>query len=437
MKKSNIVSFLIMLIILASIVTLAPADQSISERENRRVVPFPEMTLQTLLNGDFGRQFEVWLGDQVGFRSSFINASMSVTKVMGIAPPAMKSVIMSYDISMETIGISPDDSASSEMHFDDNIQSNIVSSSDIGIAEESIGINDMSQITQKLYINPIGTGQLTESLLVFDDRIVELFYSNQSAIELYADVLNQYRDSLPINVRMFSIIVPTQIEFLPEIYQALCDSQIDAIEKSYALLSEGITSVNVSKHFSQHINEYLYFRTDHHWTALGAYYAYAAFAEVANLSCVPISEYTTSSYSDFLGYLYYKAPIESIKENPDTIDTFCYTGSLETTVPLLLSFFENEPVSYGVFLGGDHALLLVETSIENGKSAIIIKDSYANCFIPWLAPHYERLIVLDPRMYEGSVTMLINEYDEVDLIFLNYALILSYTTFIESMLKIL
>ncbi|MCL2045211.1 MAG: DHHW family protein [Oscillospiraceae bacterium] len=436
MKKVNLLSFLAILLVLSLVVLLAPADTSISERENRSVAKFPEITTASLLNGDFGRQFEEWLADQVAFRSEFISVSMSITEAMGVTPPVMGA---SSTISNPSTGspVSPVDETNNAplLGSDDNNQS---TQADTNESDSNIDSTQTPVVERVKYIIPEGVGRYGGWLLSFDDRIMEVFIDNPSATELYSDIINQYRISLGENTRIFSLLIPSQFEFIPEIYTSLGDPQIETINAAYSQMVDGITPIDAYGALSQHLDEYIYYRTDHHWTALGAYYVYEAFAHAAGIDPIPLSEYDVSIHPDFLGYLFNQSPSDVIKDKPDTIYAYEYKGTLETSIPLLIKPDDNNQVaSYHIFLGGDHDIFTIDTSVDNGKTAVIIKDSYANCFIPWLAPHYERIIIIDPRTYEGSVSDIISLYDEVDLIFLNYVFLISYATEIEKILNVL
>jgi hypothetical protein len=283
---------------------------------------------------------------------------------------------------------------------------------------------------------PEGAGRVKGPILVFDDRLVELFGYSKRSSERYAGVINGFREVLPESVRVFSLVVPTQIEFVPEVYREISDSELEAITTVYDALAEGVISVDAYSEIAKHTEEYLYFRTDHHWTALGAYYAYRAFADAAGFAPKELSEYEEIAIPGFLGYLYNRAPSQSLREKPDTIYCYRYKGELETSSKLLYLPGKNGAATYSVFLGGDHPKLTVTTSVKNGKTAVIIKDSFANAFIPWLAPHYENLVVLDPRHFEGSARDVISGYENVDLIFLDYAITTSFGDFITAIERI-
>jgi hypothetical protein len=282
-------------------------------------------------------------------------------------------------------------------------------------------------------IVPEGAGRVVGTLLAFDDRLAEIFNADERAFKRFADAVNSCKQGLPENVRVFSLLAPTQIEFFPEEYRAVSDSEKDAIDYVYSLLDPGIIAVDAYKSIESHIGEYLYFRTDHHWTALGAYYAYRAFAESAGFAPIELDLYEEIPIPDFIGLLYNMLPSESLLSNPDTLSYYRYKGKLETSQKLIYMPQEGNKLTYRVFMGGDRPAYTVQTSVKNGRTALIVKDSYANALIPWLIPHYETVVVIDPRRKDYQISENIGRFGDVDVIFINYALTATFDDFIDAM----
>ena len=276
--------------------------------------------------------------------------------------------------------------------------------------------------------------RISGGTLVLTDRLMEIYLKNDWTAARYCEVISSYRESFGDGVRMFSLIAPTQLEFSQEKYRELADSQRDTISHiSAELENAGLIPVDAYAAIAEHTGEYIYFRTDHHWTARGAYYAYTAFAEAAGFEPVPIEDYSYNSAGGFYGYLYNREPVSGMES--DTIEWYDYAN----IVPETEVFFPpkaGEKVTYNMFLNGDHDKLIINTGQSTGKTAVIIKASYANAFIPWLVPHYDTIVVLDPRKFEGSACEIIAEYDNVDVLFVNYVFSTTFADFIEMMDKI-
>ena len=258
----------------------------------------------------------------------------------------------------------------------------------------------------------------------------ERYRENTRAARRYAEILNSYMGKIPEGVRVFSMLAPIRVEFMSG-YAATNDSQLDTIGKIYDILDGNIIRTPTYDMLAAHSDEYIYFRTDHHWTALGAYYAYLSFTEAAGFAPVEINNYIEHSIPGFLGSFAKGTQNRNVREHPDTL----YYYELDSVVSFSRKLFvipeDLSKLSYRVFMGGDYAKLDYTSSNKNGRTLVIIKDSYANALIPWLSPHYERVIVIDPRQYSGSVTKLLGELEQADLLFMNYVAATAMSDFIE------
>ena len=259
----------------------------------------------------------------------------------------------------------------------------------------------------------------------------ERYREKERSAKRYAEILNSYAKRLPEDVRIFSMIAPIRVEFMGENYAASNDSQLATIEKINDLLDERIIRTATYDRLATHRDEYIYFRTDHHWTALGAYYAYLSFAEAAFIAPVTIDKYIEHSIPGFLGSFAKGTKNKTTLEHPDTL----YYYTLDTGVGFSRRLFvipeDMSKLSYRVFMGGDYAKLDYTSTNTNGKTLVVVKDSYANALLPWLSPSYERIIVIDPRQYTGSVTKLIEGLENVDLLFVDYVAATAMADYIE------
>ncbi len=166
-----------------------------------------------------------------------------------------------------------------------------------------------------------------------------------------------------------------------------------------------------------HEEEAIYYRTDHHWTSLGAYYGYLAWAEATGRKPYPYNKDDMAvAAEDFLGTLHSKTNLD-IESEP--IFYFQETANMPVTVTYDLqkkaeSIYEASHLDtknkYGFFLDDNHAFVEINTGNNTGKNLFVIKDSYANCLIPLLLPHYDNIYVLDLRYYNGRLYPLMNQY---------------------------
>ncbi|MCL2498130.1 MAG: DHHW family protein [Symbiobacteriaceae bacterium] len=268
------------------------------------------------------------------------------------------------------------------------------------------------------------------SLLVFPDRLMELFTYNEYGCLRFAQAVEGLAEALEGKGRVFAMLVPTPIAYIEEQWSEVTASQKDAIAKTYSNLDKAC-GVDVYGALQGRGEEYLYFRTDHHWTALGAYYAYRAFAETAGFQPLSLDAYDSFALPGFLGYLYNLSPSPFLYDHPDTIIYYSLKEPPVLSQPLIYLPSGDQPLSYRIFMGGDYPFDAVYTAVENGKTCAVIKDSYGNAFIPWLVPHYENILIFDPRHYEGSLLTALARYQDIDLIVLDYTLVTRYPEYAE------
>lgn len=177
--------------------------------------------------------------------------------------------------------------------------------------------------------------------------------------------------------------------------------------------------IDVYGALKEHAAEEIYYRTDHHWTSLGAYYGYVEWAETVHVYPLlrnPQMRETVSE--DFLGTLHSRI---NLSMEPDQIQYFPQTENspVEITYDFgrtATSFYEpkylNTKNKYGYFLDDNHALAEIHTSRHNGRKLFVLKDSYANNVIPMLAQHYEYVYVVDPRYFNGRLFEFMEHYGD-------------------------
>jgi len=376
--------FLIMILVFFTLVLL-PQDEMASVKENRPLAEMPEITLEKVLSGKFSTEYENYVNDNVSLRSKWVELGMEFEKIRGINLKNSEKIV---DL-----------------------------------------INGMRLILSR-------------------GKIMEVYKEKPDVVQKYIDVLNRYSSDYSGKSDVYLMLVPTQIEFNDSQYSILADSQKKTINNIYSSL-ENVETVNVYDKLKQHMNEYIYFRTDHHWTQRGGYYGYQALMEAKGEKAFPLEDMTIKKAGAFLGYLYNQANIDEYAQYADEIE---YLEAGENYTVRSAGFDNGVPfesqnkmydipaigtgTNYNMFMGGDHQFAQIDTNIKNGQIALVIKDSYANTVIPLMTNNYEKIIVIDPRSYQGTVESIVDEYDVDDIIFINYTLTATLPNFIDSVEKI-
>jgi hypothetical protein len=258
-----------------------------------------------------------------------------------------------------------------------------------------------------------------DAIIISGDRIMEIVHSNKNFNQKYADMLKRLQDALP-GRNVISMVVPNSYAFYaPSTHTQGGRNQQQMIENLYALYDPRIIAVDAYTPISAFSHEYLYFRTDHHWTARGAYRAYTGFCAAMGFEPSDIETWEQGEYTGFLGYLYAVAKkhpqAAAAAANPDTAEFFvpptAYVAALYDdtkmqngkSIPVVNTAMSDKVGNkYLCFITGDQPLIHINTEVKNGRSIAIVKESYANAFIPFLLAHYEDIYVLDFRKFNGS-----------------------------------
>ena len=200
------------------------------------------------------------------------------------------------------------------------------------------------------------------------------------------------------------------------------DAYLDQL--SAAVQAAGGRFVDVRQTLAEHKDEYIYYRTDHHWTSLGAYYAYQQLCGTLSLTPFDPAAHTALTAENFYGTHYSKA--RTWNAVPDTITYYDLPNSLTIynvtaagqpadgqTTGLYDTDKLNVYDKYAMFLHGNNGLSRIEG--DGTGRILVIKDSYANCFAPYLTANYAQIDVVDFRNYNYGLDQLIadNDYDQI------------------------
>lgn len=229
-----------------------------------------------------------------------------------------------------------------------------------------------------------------------------------------------YINELAKGFHVYVGLAPTATKVLEDklpIYATPYDEEL-YISTFYNNLSEQVMKLDFLNALKMHQDEYIYYKTDHHWTTLGAYYAYTEFCKSAGIVPLSLNDFKIEEVSNsFYGTLFSKGNFTFA--SPDAVQLFhpnqvetvevSYEGSGKTTSTLYEYSHLDTKDKYSIFLDNNHPLIKITTSVKNGRKLLVIKDSYANCFIPFLTNHFEEIQILDLRLMTAPVTTLAKE----------------------------
>lgn len=274
------------------------------------------------------------------------------------------------------------------------------------------------------------------NVVLIGDAAYELYSYTDKTAEKYASYVNKAAEELAGEAKVYDVIIPLSSGItLPDNYydKISSSSQKRAMESIIDKLSDDVKAVNMYDNLMKHRNEYIYFRTDHHWTALGAYYGYEAFCDAKGVIPITLDRHESIEFEGFLGSFYNDTNKNKVLEkNPDTIEAY-YPISPDTSLVYtttngsrnswdVIYDVTDYPASikYSTFIAGDNPYTVITNkNLQDGSSCIVVKESFGNAFVPFLVDHYEKVYVVDYRYWEGDLVQLAKEKKADDVIFLN------------------
>lgn len=243
------------------------------------------------------------------------------------------------------------------------------------------------------------------------------------------DKLAQYVNDFSENYNTYMMIAPSSLTVLDSKLPNFLDKDIEreAIDDFINRLNSNINNVPITETMKSHEDEYIYYRTDHHWTTLGAYYAYVNLCDKLGIESLDIDNFNIKEVSNkFYGtlfskgnFMFAKPDVINIfypKENTDVIVDYVYSN--KTTNTLYEMSYLTRKDKYGVFLDNNHPLVKITSTANTGKRIAIIKDSYSHSLIPFLVNHYDEIHVIDLRQFKGSVKQYLSVNKLEDVLFI-------------------
>lgn len=278
-------------------------------------------------------------------------------------------------------------------------------------------------------------------LLVVEDSAYEYYNFVTDLAKEYITAVVNAGSKLAGKATVYDMVIPTSIDImLPESYieknSLNTSDQKKAIDEyilpSITAQDPSIKTVSIFDTLKAHANEYLYFRTDHHWTQLGAYYGYVEFCKARGFEPVALDQFDRADYTGYLGSFYTATNSAALAANPDTVEAYIpradvnlsFTQTDGQTVeswPLIADGEQYDTTSkYIAYCAGDQPYEeIVNNDMAEGPSIVVVKESFGNCFLPFLVNHYKNVYVVDYRSYTGTVTDLVNSTGATDVLLLN------------------
>ena len=366
MKKSNIVfslSFLIV-ILFFFFYNVFVEDKTFSYNENRELTQQPKLSVETLLNGSYMKDVEVYVNDQIAFRDMFVKLSTNVKLMLG-----QKEVNNVY-------------------------------------------------ICEDYLIEKFEKSKLDDKLLEQNLRYIEEF-------------MTKYDNS-------YISIIPTSTEILGYKLSRYTENinQKETIER----IVQGKNNIDIYSKLFEHNREDIYYRTDHHWTSLGAYYAYVSICKKLGLSTIDLEDFNVEVIdNEFSGTIQSKVNLDF---GYDTLYKYTVKGLQpkykrvvdENFKEVSNTLYDESKLEtkekYAVYIGGNSAITRIysENIKEDKGRLLLIKDSYSHSLVPFLTNHYSEIVLIDLRYFNMSLNQFLQEENE----FNDILLIWNLANFVEN-----
>ena len=368
----------------------------VSNLEKRKLAEFPEITFVGVWNGTFFKELDIWYSDTYPLREEMIAADKKVESAYGVRNEQI--IAGKGDVPKKPDAIKP---AEPEENLPDGT------------------VRTIGEMRGPVYIaNNCGY----ELYSFFEDVNLEFAQTMNNIYSRFRGVVDIYVMMVPTGAGV--MLDKSVLDYLGT------SDELAAVQFDYSKMDPGIKKVEVVETLRRHNAEYIYFHTDHHWTALGAYYAYREFCKVKGIEPHDIKDYETRELHGFLGSFYSESnQSPEIAANPDTVTAYVPKGTNKMTMinennereeyNVINDMSGASPSAYYLtFVMGDAPLCFTHNeTLHDGSAVLVIKDSHGNAFIPWLVDHYEYVYWIDPRYTKNTISQMIRDYGIKDVIY--------------------
>lgn len=267
---------------------------------------------------------------------------------------------------------------------------------------------------------------LTGSMFIYEKAVYSIPYLADGNARNFGKAMDYYASLFP-NAKLSVLVAPLSSAMLadvPELQKKLTN-QGSIIDTVFSYMSDNINKVAITDTLFSHRNEYLYFKSDHHWTALGAYYAYCEFAKSVGFEPTPLSSFEEILLNDsYQGSMYSYTKDERVKLIYDSVYAYIPTKAHTMTIyyanggqRTYASSVATANRNYLAFIAGDNPYTVINVP-DNPQDCniLVLKDSYGNALVPFLTEHYGNIIVIDPRYVTFNIYDLLADYPLRDIL---------------------
>lgn len=425
----------------------APRESTYSEAENRTLAGFPAVTAENLFSGKFGTEIESYLLDHFPGRSTVISATNSLQSALSFATHD--------EYLMIAEGVEdPNESGNYEDDLDNllaGLEQTLPATAPVTQPEETVSEETAPAETQAETTAPTGPVEdppiekkppasledYPSKVGIYTDRgdgpVMAFGYSKKN-VAAATMVLNKVAGLLPENGKLMFAMSPLSVtvnRYLKAANKGGIYSDWDDVING--LGADNVYAFDVPEILSDRLaaGEYLYFRTDHHWTPYAAYLTYCEMIQRAGKEpCSFEDDFTHTFEEPFRGTYYRDDPAAYGRVKPDALELLMpkipvefrqMTGPDEYKVIPFLKMNANKSDRYTVYLGGPGGpWRYIECDNGETENALVLCDSFGMTFMPFLTQNYKQVHYCDPRYFNkkllgGTIAELMEKYEIQDV----------------------
>ncbi len=291
---------------------------------------------------------------------------------------------------------------------------------------DSIATISVKKVSAEIVPPEVDDVRIVEGVLISGTRAMEQFYGKASGGANTAATLNDFKKQMG-DVNVYALPAPLASAFYAPVGYEISISRHQECFYGMRDALVDVGFVDTLSALSAHVDKDLYFRTDHHWQALAAYYASEKFASVAGVPFDSLSTFSVKSEDGVLGSFYTTYTKDAVlKNNPDTMVWY------EPTRQHSVEYYSRNDISgspitdrtlfstnsgYTKFIYGDSYTTHITSNVGNGRKLLLFKDSYGNALVPFLVGSFDEIYVADYRYFESDVSDFIEEQGITDVCF--------------------
>lgn len=385
------------------------ARPTTSTIENRQLTPFPTFTIEGFLDGSFTNDLSLWFADTYPLREPLVSFNQWFQSLYGIDTGEK---MIGGNVQADELPVTTEETPSAPQEAMPREEVEVPT-------EEAMAADIQAQIMNGLYVS--------------NGAAYNMYYFSQEAVQNYAAAINACAQALEGQAKVYSVLAPTNSAVLDDATRERLGGtdQEQAIDYFNSLYDPSVGTVDSWQAIRDHASEYVYFRTDHHWTELGAFYVYQKLCEQMGIEAVDLSSQESMTFEGYLGTFYGQLQDPAMAANPDSVEAHIPNGTNDMTywdangaeqqgkvVTDVTGWASNS--LYGTFIAGDQPLEHIHNPAkDDGSSCLVIKDSFGCAFAPRLVDNFEDLYIIDFRHSSQNIPEFVRENGIQNVVFVN------------------